>query len=156
MGFALCACLVGHNSFKISVSEKAFGFRARVIALGDMPQSHYASEIFFGPMTFDSSHIWILYVSRNDWFAIVRNGKCSKIEVVFETSIPGLNVEECGVSLVYRDDVETWPKPRKLRCYQNFKLPYKLLKLPPLIVYMTIKVYPPQIITSPSFEFCLF
>ena len=102
MGFALCACLVGHNSFKISVSEKAFGFRARVIALGDMPQSHYASEIFFGPMTFDSSHIWILYVSRNDWFAIVQNGKCSQIEVVFETSSPGLNVGKCGVSLVYR------------------------------------------------------
>ena len=52
-------------------------------------------------------HVWLLYLSRDDWFSTVGNGKCSQIEVVFETtSGSGCLVRQCGVSLVYEKDME--------------------------------------------------
>ena len=82
-----------------------YGVRARVVALHEMPHSHYTSEIFLRVTSF-STHIWILFLSRDDWFAIVQNVKCSQIEVVFESSLPYSIVDVFEVSLVYKQDLE--------------------------------------------------
>ena len=80
-----------------------YGVRARVVALHEMPHSHYTSEIFLRVTSF-LGHIWILFLSCDDWFATVQNIKCSQIEVVFESSHQYLIVDGCGVSLVYKQD----------------------------------------------------
>ena len=57
----------------------------------------------------NGSHVWLLYLSRDDWFSTVGNGECSQIEVVFEygSGYHSLNpVRRCGVSLVYEQDME--------------------------------------------------
>ena len=98
MGFTLCALfdsLVGS------------GFRARVKAIGDMPHSQYVSQFHFGSCF--SNYVWLLYLSRDDWFSTVGNGECSQIKVVFEFNSPyeRLNpVQQCGVSLLYEQDME--------------------------------------------------
>ena len=53
-------------------------------------------------------HVWLLYLSRDDWFSTVGNGECSQIEVVFENNHFSINsvLQRCGVSLVYEQDVE--------------------------------------------------
>ena len=63
-----------------------YNIRARVIALGDMPQNHQAFELFtalirLGPL---GNNICLLYLSRDEWFATVGNGKCHQIKVIFE------------------------------------------------------------------------
>ena len=100
MGFTLCAL------FNATVYSS---FRARVKAIGDMPHSQYVSEYHFGTCV---DHVWLLYLSRDDWFSTVGNGECSQIEVVFETD-PGAiypssenPVGRCGVSLVYEQYTE--------------------------------------------------
>ena len=108
MGFVLCLQIsYSPNSVdEFDVSGETFGFRANVISLGDRSRGHYASEIFF-KVSFSVDHIWLLYVSRDDWLATVPNGdQCSQIEVKFETSSPHTEVPMCGVRLVYEEDVE--------------------------------------------------
>ena len=86
--------------------SETFGFRANVISLGDRSCGHYASEIFF-KVSFSVDHIWLSYLSRDDWLATVPNGdQCSQIEVKFETSSPHTEVPMCGVRLVYEEDVK--------------------------------------------------
>ena len=52
-------------------------------------------------------HIWLLYLPSDDWFATARSGEFNQIEVVFESTIrPGLYLWKCGLSLVYKQDVE--------------------------------------------------
>uniref|UniRef100_A0A2N9J4H8 C-JID domain-containing protein n=1 Tax=Fagus sylvatica TaxID=28930 RepID=A0A2N9J4H8_FAGSY len=71
MGFAVCASFNSPPSYDDEFGNpvKTFGLRARVIALGDMPHSHdYASEIFFN-VKVAPKHIWLLYLSRDDWLA---------------------------------------------------------------------------------------
>ncbi|XP_030969430.1 TMV resistance protein N-like [Quercus lobata] len=106
MGFTLCALF---NSFVYS------GLRARVKAIGDMPHSQYVSKFHFETSKFQfhfgfcsSNHVWLLYLSRDDWFSTVGNGECTQIEVVFEVDSPySMNpVGQCGVSLVYELDME--------------------------------------------------
>ena len=100
IGFTLCALF---NAYVYS------GFRARVKAIGDMPHSQYVSEYHFGTCV---DHVWLLYLSRDDWFSTVGNGECSQIEVVFENDsgssyFSSKNpVGRCGVSLVYEQDME--------------------------------------------------
>jgi hypothetical protein len=106
MGFALCASFDAFGSLENNSSvDKILGLRAYVRALGDMPHSLYTSKIFFG-VTPGMGHIWLLFLSRDSWFATVHNGECSQIEVVFEDYGPRLNVQKCGVRLVYEQDVE--------------------------------------------------
>ncbi|XP_030964557.1 TMV resistance protein N-like [Quercus lobata] len=108
MGFVLCLQIsYSPNSVdEFDVSGETFGFRANVISLGDGSRGHYASEIFF-KVSFIVDHIWLLYLSRDDWLATVPNGdQCSQIEVKFETSSPHTEVRMCGVRLVYEEDVE--------------------------------------------------
>jgi len=72
MGFALCALFDAFFPLKDFISasvDKTFGLRAHVIALGgDMPHRHYSSDIFFR-LTSGVCHIWLLYLSRDSWFA---------------------------------------------------------------------------------------
>ena len=57
--------------------------RARVIAVGDMPQNHWAFELFTTLILLQRD-ICLLYLSRDEWFATVGNGECSQIKVIFE------------------------------------------------------------------------
>ena len=99
IGFGLWASVSGFIYFED-------GIRARVVALGDMPLNHYASEIFTSTMHCGDS-ICLLYFSRDDWFAKVGIGECNQIKVIFETHDSAFRVWECcGVSLVYQQDVE--------------------------------------------------
>ena len=50
--------------------------------------------------------IWLLYLPCNDWFATAWSGEFNQIEVVFESTRPGMYVLKCGLSLVYKQDVE--------------------------------------------------
>ena len=108
MGFALCASLDASYSH-ISVEKfdlgETFGLKAHVIALGDTPQSYYATEISFSTKIV-ARHIWLLHLPCDDWFATARSGEFNQIEVVFESSKPGLFVRKCGLSLVYKQDDE--------------------------------------------------
>ena len=108
MGFALCASLdasYSHISVEEFVLGETFGLKARVIALGDAPQSYYATEISFSTKLV-ARHIWLLHLSHDDWFATARSGEFNQVEVVFESSRPGLFVRKCGLRLVYKQDVE--------------------------------------------------
>ena len=100
MGFALCAKLEGYNYLFGLNSNKKFGFRARVMALGDSLHSQLNSEIVF-KVSFGAGDIWILYLSRDDWFATFQNGEYNQIKVVFESCGSMEKVRKCGVSLVY-------------------------------------------------------
>jgi len=47
MGFTLCVSLDAYKGPRSYYTNK-YGVRARVVALGEMPRSHYTSEIFLG------------------------------------------------------------------------------------------------------------
>uniref|UniRef100_A0A7N2MM87 TIR domain-containing protein n=1 Tax=Quercus lobata TaxID=97700 RepID=A0A7N2MM87_QUELO len=55
--------------------------RARVIAFGDSLHGQLNSENFFG-VSFGAGDIWILYLSRDDWFATFPNGEYNQIKSV--------------------------------------------------------------------------
>uniref|UniRef100_A0A7N2R4H2 TIR domain-containing protein n=1 Tax=Quercus lobata TaxID=97700 RepID=A0A7N2R4H2_QUELO len=96
MGFALWASLSGIIGLK-------HGIRVRVIALGDMPQNHCASELFT-TWTHCGVSICLLYLFHDDW--VTKVGECSHIKVIFETNESNIYVWKCGVSLVYEQDVD--------------------------------------------------
>uniref|UniRef100_A0A7N2MGE2 C-JID domain-containing protein n=1 Tax=Quercus lobata TaxID=97700 RepID=A0A7N2MGE2_QUELO len=81
-----------------------------VMALGDMPQNHCASEnirIYVDVNNELDVNICLLYLSRDDWFAKVGNGECSKIKVIFKTDKSTIGIKgKCGVSLIYKQDVD--------------------------------------------------
>ena len=104
MGFILCALFNKEADFTC-------GFRAFVKAIGDKPHSHYFfKEFYIGVCSGD--HVWLLYLSRDNWLSTVGNGECSQIEVVYEYAPSSLYhnfknpVWQCGVSLVYEQDME--------------------------------------------------
>ena len=105
MGFALCAKLEGYDFLFELNTNRTFGFRARVIAFGDSLHGELNSENFF-EVSFGAGDIWILYLSRDDWFATFPNGEYNQIKVVFESCGSMEKVRECGVSLVYEQSVE--------------------------------------------------
>ena len=111
--------------------------RAHVIALGgDMPHRHYSSDIFFR-LTSGVCHIWLLYLSRDSCFATVGNGECNQIEVTFENYGPRLNVWNCGVNLVYEQDVEE----TLIKQLHNVTLATSLLERVRMgIVYMNLTI----------------
>ena len=100
VGFTLCAAFIRSGIVY-------HDFRVRVKAIGDVPHRQYVSKFHFESCNHD--HVWLLYLSRDDWFSTVGNGECSQIEVVFEYGFGdhSLNpVWRCGVSLVYEQDME--------------------------------------------------
>lgn len=100
------------TKFKLVYSSK-FVVRARVIAYGgesgDTPRrhGHYASEMSVEesqePYFFKQELNWVLFLSRDYWFATVGNGGFSRIKFIFETSDPQIQMAEqtCEVSLLY-------------------------------------------------------
>ena len=103
MGLALCAWF--NKTYTFQTSRVTFDLIAHVTALGDMPHSRYTFEIS-SSVTFNRCHIWLLYLSRDTWFATVRNGECSQIRVSFNINGGGLFVRNFGARLVYEQDVE--------------------------------------------------
>uniref|UniRef100_A0A7N2MFS5 ADP-ribosyl cyclase/cyclic ADP-ribose hydrolase n=2 Tax=Quercus lobata TaxID=97700 RepID=A0A7N2MFS5_QUELO len=99
VGFTLLATLSG-------IIWCEYDIKARVIAIGDMPQNHGASELFTTLICCCGVLICLLNLSRDDWFAKVGNGECNQIKVIFETDKRTLYVRECGVSLIYEQDVD--------------------------------------------------
>ena len=97
IGFALWASL--------SYVDKKYGIRARVIALGNIPQNYGVSEHFTTTTSYKNT-ICLLYLSRADWFAKVGNGECSQIKVRFKTYKSNMRGGECGVSLIYKKGVD--------------------------------------------------
>ena len=106
MGFALCAF------FRINCScysNERYRLKGHVIALGDMPHSpHRTFEVSIGETSFEYSvsHLFLLYLSRDDWPAIGWNYQCSRIKVVFDTNSPRVEVIKSAVRLIYEQDVE--------------------------------------------------
>ena len=99
IGFALWTSL--------SISDIGWkdGIRACVMALGDMPQNHCASK-HFPILIHGGNRICLLYLSRDDWFAKYGNSECNQIKVIFERDNSGIIVRQCGVSLIYKQDVD--------------------------------------------------
>ena len=61
-------------------------------------------------------------MSRDDWFATVGNGNCSQIKVTFETdeSTIGDDVFDCGVSLLYEQDVDEFNQTNEQSLIESF------------------------------------
>ena len=73
------------------------------VAVGKMPQNHCAFELFTTRINVEVKferpfNSYLLYLSCDEWFAIVGNGECSQIRVIFEGG--KLYETEFGVSLV--------------------------------------------------------
>ncbi|KAK7861440.1 hypothetical protein CFP56_011281 [Quercus suber] len=86
-----------------------YGIRDREVAIGKIPQNHCAFGLFTTQINVEVKtefyfNNYLLYLSRNEWFATVGNGECSQIKVIFEGS--KLCETEFGVSLVYEKDVD--------------------------------------------------
>ena len=88
MGFVLCAFFrINHSCY----SSERYSLKGHVIALGDMPHgSHRSFEVVIGETSFKYSvgHLWLLYLSHDDWPATGWNYQCSRIKVVFDTDSP--------------------------------------------------------------------
>ncbi|XP_065628399.1 uncharacterized protein LOC112016323 isoform X2 [Quercus suber] len=106
--------------------------RTRVVAIGKMPQNHYAFELFTTQINVEVKtailfNNYLLYLSRDEWFATVGNGECSQIKVIFE----GGKLYEWTkfwVSLVYEQDVDEFNQTNAQCLIASFgKVPiYKL------------------------------
>ena len=57
MGFTLCVSLDAYKGPRSYYTNK-YGVRARVVALGEMPRSHYTSEIFLGWHLFKATFVY--------------------------------------------------------------------------------------------------
>ena len=120
-GFALWASSLG-------MIQQEYDIRACVIALGDMPQNHCASELFATLISCEVD-IGLLYLSCDDWFAKVGNGECSQIKVIFKTDKSTIYVEECGVSLIYKQDVDEFNQTNAQCLIESFREEVFIYKL---------------------------
>ena len=116
MGFALCA-LFRINCY--GYSSERYSLKGHVKALGDVPHHTFkvigetSFEVVIGETSFDYSvcHLWLLYWSRDDllgthWYDL----ECSRINVVFDSNSPSVEVIKCAVRLIYEQDVEDLKK----------------------------------------------
>ena len=116
MGFALCA-LFRINCY--GYSSERYSLKGHVKALGDVPHHTFkvigetSFEVVIGETSFDYSvcHLWLLYWSRDDllgthWYDL----ECSRINVVFDSNSPSVEVIKCAVRLIYEQDVEEFNK----------------------------------------------
>ncbi|XP_024197234.2 disease resistance protein RPP2B-like [Rosa chinensis] len=117
LGFALCAVFVIHelrvdkryiNEFKtfnathhLVCCLKLNGRELQVY--GRQPAFRFSEEF----CKVESDHLWLFYVSRDKYFGTEWwHNSCSQVEFLFETRGPGLMVKECGVRLIYEQDVQ--------------------------------------------------
>ncbi|KAM5551801.1 hypothetical protein ABKV19_026582 [Rosa sericea] len=118
LGFSLCAVFVLHEHHqvdKLYIDEfKTFNATHHLVCClkldgrelevyGRQPAFRFSEEF----CKVKSDHLWLLYVSRDKYFGTERwPNSCSQFEFLFETRGPGLKVKECGVRLIYEQDVQ--------------------------------------------------
>ncbi|XP_030957638.1 TMV resistance protein N-like isoform X2 [Quercus lobata] len=120
--FALWASVSGFINFEDGI------IRARVIALGDMPLNHCDSKLFTTWIHCEV-RIGLLYLSRDEWFATVGNGECNQIKVIFENDKRTIDVRECGVSLIYEQDVDEFNQTNAQCLIESFGEEVSIYKL---------------------------
>ncbi|KAM5551845.1 disease resistance protein RPV1 [Rosa sericea] len=117
LGFALCAVFVLHEHHqvdKLYIDEfKTFNATHHLVCClkldgrelevyGRQPAFRFSEEF----CKVESDHLWLFYVSRDKYFGTEWwHNRCSQFEFLFETRGPGLKVKECGVRLIYEQDV---------------------------------------------------
>ena len=97
-------------------------------ALGDMPQNHRAFEVFTTLIRFGND-ICLLYFSRDEWFATLGKGKCNQIQVIFESDQNTIYAKECGVSLIYEQDVDKFNQTNTQCLIESFGEGVSIYKL---------------------------
>ncbi|KAM5551797.1 hypothetical protein ABKV19_026579 [Rosa sericea] len=118
LGFALCAVFVLHEQHRVEklyIDEfKTFNATHHLVCClkldgrelevyGRHPAFRFSEEF----CKVKSDHLWLFYVSRDKYFGTeCWHNSCSKFEFLFETRGPGLKVKECGVCLIYEQDVQ--------------------------------------------------
>ncbi|KAM5550128.1 TMV resistance protein N [Rosa sericea] len=117
LGFALCAVFVLNEHRQVDelgVREfKTFKATHHLVCClklngkelevyGKQPAFRFSEQF----CQVESDHLWIFYVSRDKYFGTGWwHNSCSQLEFLFETRGPGLKVKECGVRLIYEQDV---------------------------------------------------
>ncbi|KAM5551817.1 hypothetical protein ABKV19_026596 [Rosa sericea] len=118
LGFALCAVFVLHEQYqdeKLYIDEfKTFNATHHLVCClkldgrelevyGRQPAFRFSEEF----CKVKSDHLWLFYVSGDKYFGTEWwHNSCSQFEFLFETRGPGLKVKECGVRLIYEQDVQ--------------------------------------------------
>ncbi|PRQ55264.1 putative toll-like receptor, P-loop containing nucleoside triphosphate hydrolase [Rosa chinensis] len=118
LGFALCAVFVLHEHHRVNelyIDEfKTFNATHHLVCClkldgrelevyGRQPAFRFSEEF----CKVKSDHLWLFYVSHDKYFGTERwHNSCSQFEFLFETRGPGLKVKECGVRLIYEQDVQ--------------------------------------------------
>ena len=117
----------------VSNPSYVYAITSRAVAIGKMPQNHCAFEHFTTRINveFTTERIlnkYLLYLSRDEWFATVRNGECNQIKFTFEGGKLYERKMEFGVSLVYEQDVDEFNQTNAQCLIASFgKVPiYKL------------------------------
>ncbi|KAM5551659.1 hypothetical protein ABKV19_026486 [Rosa sericea] len=117
LGFALCAVFVLHEHHPVDelyIDEfKTFNATHHLVCClkldgrelevyGRQPAFRFSEEF----CQVESDHLWLFYVSRDKYFGTEWwHNSCSQLEFLFETRGPGLKVKECGVRLIYEQEV---------------------------------------------------
>ncbi|PRQ55332.1 putative leucine-rich repeat domain, L domain-containing protein [Rosa chinensis] len=118
MGFALCAVFVLHEHQRVdelyTYEFKTFNATHHLVCClkldgrelgvyGRQPAFRFSEKF----CQVESDHLWLFYVSRDKYFGIEWwPNSSSQVEFLFETRGPGLMVKECGVHLIYEQDVQ--------------------------------------------------
>ncbi|PRQ55829.1 putative leucine-rich repeat domain, L domain-containing protein [Rosa chinensis] len=118
LGFALCAVFVLHEHHpvdKLYIDEfKTFNATHHLLCClkldgkelevyGRQPAFRFSEEF----CQVESDHLWLFYVSCDKYFGTEWwHNSCSQLEFSFETRWPGLKVKECGVRLIYEQEVQ--------------------------------------------------
>ncbi|PRQ55290.1 putative TIR domain, P-loop containing nucleoside triphosphate hydrolase [Rosa chinensis] len=118
LGFALCAVFVLHEHHGVDepyIDEfETFNATHHLVCClkldgrelevyGRQPAFRFSEEF----CQVDLDHLWLFYVSRDKYFGTEWwHNSCSRFEFLFETRGPGLKVKECGVRLIYEEDVQ--------------------------------------------------
>ncbi|KAM5549848.1 TMV resistance protein N-like [Rosa sericea] len=118
MGFALCVVFVLHEHHQVDERDihqfKTFNathhlvcclkFSGRELEVhGRQPAFRFSEEF----CQLASDHLWLFYVSRDKYFGTEWwHNSCSQLDFLFKTRGPGLEVKECGVRLIYEQDVQ--------------------------------------------------
>ncbi|XP_061995459.1 TMV resistance protein N-like [Rosa rugosa] len=118
LGFALCAVFVLHEHYPVNelyIDEfKTFNATHHLVCCleldgrelevyGRRPAFRFSEEF----CQVESDHLWLFYVSRDNYFGTEWwHNSCSQLEFLFETRGPGLEVKECGVRLIYEQEVQ--------------------------------------------------
>ncbi|PRQ22471.1 putative P-loop containing nucleoside triphosphate hydrolase, leucine-rich repeat domain, L [Rosa chinensis] len=117
LGFVLCAVFVLHEHRHVDELDicqfKTFKATHHLVCClnlngrelevyGKQPAFRFSEQF----CQVESDHLWIFYVSRDkycgpDWC----HNSCSQLDFLFETRGPGLEVKECGLRLIYEQDV---------------------------------------------------